>query len=360
MTTMNESLIDAAGPVRNGEELDIARINAYLKVQIADLQGTPEVTQFPGGASNLTYRLRYPNRDLILRRPPFGHKAKSAHDMGREAKVMRGLKPVYPRVPNVLAFCQDATVMDSDFYVMDRLVGIIARQNLPKDLNFGPEQTRQLCCNVIDKLIELHQVDPAAAALADLGKGDGYVRRQIEGWSQRFRAARTDDVTDFDSVMRWLEAKQPAREVATCIIHNDFRFDNVVLNPDNPFEVTGVLDWEMATLGDPLMDLGNSLAYWVQADDDELFKKTRRQPTNAPGMLTRREVIAYYGERTGWSVDNFDFYTIYGLFRLAVIVQQIYRRYKDGATRNPQFAGFGALVSYFDQRCQTLIAASTL
>jgi aminoglycoside phosphotransferase (APT) family kinase protein len=360
MTTLNESLIDVAGPVRGGEELDIARIDAYLKSHIAGLQGQPEVTQFPGGASNLTYRLQYGNRDLILRRPPFGHKAKSAHDMGREAKVMSGLKPVYPWVPNVLAFCQDSTVMDSDFYVMDRLVGIIPRQNLPKDLNFSPEQTRKLCLNVIDKLVELHKVDPAAAGLSELGKGDGYVRRQIEGWSQRFRAARTDDVTDFEAVMTWLGAKQPEREVATCIIHNDFRFDNVVLNPANPFEVIGVLDWEMATLGDPLMDLGNSLAYWVQADDDEFFKMTRRQPTNAAGMLTRREVIDYYGERTGWAVNNFDFYTIYGLFRLAVIVQQIYRRYKEGATRNPQFATFGALVNYLDQRCQKLIAASTL
>lgn len=367
MTTLNESLIDVAGPVRGGEELDIARIDAYLKSRIAGLQGTPEVTQFPGGASNLTYRLRYANRDLILRRPPFGHKAKSAHDMGREAKVMSGLKPAYPWVPNVLAFCQhddeSAAVMDSDFYVMDRLVGIIPRQNLPKELNFGPEQTRKLCLNVIDKLVELHQVDPAAAGLSDLGKGEGYVRRQIEGWSQRFRTAKTDDVSDFEAVMSWLAAKQPAHEVATCVIHNDYRFDNVVLNPENPFEVIGVLDWEMATLGDPLMDLGNSLAYWVQADDDEFFKMTRRQPTNAPGMLTRQEVIDYYGERTGWSnwsSDNFDFYTTYGLFRLAVIAQQIYRRYKDGATRNPQFATFGALVNYLDQRCQKLIAASRL
>jgi len=364
MTTVNESLIDVAGPVRGGEELDIMRVDAYLKANVPGLAGQPEVTQFPGGASNLTYRLRYPNRDLILRRPPFGHKAKSAHDMGREAKVMSKLKPVYPWVPDVLAYYQHAgqepAVMDSDFYVMDRLVGIIPRQNLPKELNFGPDETRKLCLNVIDKLVELHKVDPAAAGLADLGKGEGYVKRQIEGWSQRFRAAKTDDVSDFESVMSWLAAKMPEREVAHCIIHNDYRFDNVVLNPANPFEVIGVLDWEMATIGDPLMDLGNSLAYWVQADDDDFFKMTRRQPTNAPGMLTRQEVIDYYGERTGWSVANFDFYAIYGLFRLAVILQQIYRRYKDGHARNPQFASFGAVANYIDQRCQKLIAQSKL
>ncbi|MEN9358112.1 MAG: hypothetical protein RL695_2283, partial [Pseudomonadota bacterium] len=327
-------LLDQPGVVRSGEELDVARIDAFLKAQIGDLQGAPEINQFAGGASNLTYMLHYPQRDLILRRPPFGHRAKSAHDMLREANIMTALKPVYPYVPNVLATCSNPEVMDCDFYVMERIRGIIPRQNLPEGLNLSVEDTRKLCLSVIDKMIELHQVDYKAAGLDSLGKGDGYVARQIDGWSDRFRKARTDDVVDFESVMAWLKAKLPAKDVATCIIHNDFRFDNVVLNPDNPFEVIGVLDWEMATLGDPLMDLGNTLAYWVQADDDQTFQMMRRQPTHLPGMLTRQEVIDYYGEKTGYKVDNFDFYTIYGLFRLAVIVQQIYYRYYHGQTKN--------------------------
>lgn len=353
-------LLDQPGVVRSGEELDVAKIDAFLKAQIGNLQGTPEINQFAGGASNLTYMLHYPQRDLILRRPPFGHRAKSAHDMLREAKIMAALKPVYPYVPNVLVTCSDPDVMDCDFYVMERIRGIIPRQNLPEGLNLSVEDTRKLCLSVIDKMIELHQVDYKAAGLESLGKGEGYVTRQIDGWSDRFRKAKTDDVVDFESVMAWLKAKLPAKDVATCIIHNDFRFDNVVLNPDNPFEVIGVLDWEMATLGDPLMDLGNTLAYWVQADDDQTFQMMRRQPTNAPGMLTRQEVIDYYGEKTGYKVDNFDFYTIYGLFRLAVIVQQIYYRYYHGQTKHQTYATFGFITNYLEQRCKKLIEASTL
>jgi aminoglycoside phosphotransferase (APT) family kinase protein len=353
-------LIDQPGSVRKGEELDVAKVDAFIKAHLPGLTGIPEIRQFAGGASNLTYLLRYPDRDLILRRPPFGHKAKSAHDMLREARIMNALKPVYRYVPTVVAVCGDSAVMEADFYVMERINGIILRQDLPEGLNLGVEDTRKLCLNVIDRMIELHRVDYQAAGLDSLGKGEGYVRRQIEGWIDRYRQARTGDVGDFEAVMAWLKDKMPARDVATCLIHNDFRFDNVVLDPANPFEVIGVLDWEMATLGDPLMDLGNTLAYWVQADDDALFQQVRRQPTHLPGMLTRQEVIEYYGSKTGYRVDNFDFYALYGLFRLAVIVQQIYYRYFHGQTRNPAFAGFGHIGRYLEKRCQRLIAASKL
>ncbi|MEO6920208.1 MAG: phosphotransferase family protein [Collimonas sp.] len=353
------SLIDQAGAVRSGEELDLAKIDVFLKGVDASLEGTPAVKQFPGGASNLTYLLSYTNRELILRRPPFGAKAKSAHDMLREANIMAELKPVYPYVPAVIATCQDRAVMDSDFFVMERLRGIILRDKLPAGLTLSESDTRQLCLNVIDKMIALHQVDYHAAGLAHLGKGDGYVQRQIAGWSERYRKARTDDAVDFEDVMRWLGDKMPA-DVATCLIHNDLRFDNVVLDPGNPLQVIGVLDWEMATLGDPLMDLGNTLAYWVQADDEPQFKQMRRQPTHLPGMLTRKEVIAYYGEKTGYRTDHFDFYEIYGLFRLAVIVQQIYYRFHHGQTKNPQFAFFVHVTNYLEQRCKNLIAQSTI
>jgi aminoglycoside phosphotransferase (APT) family kinase protein len=354
------SLVDRAGDVRAGEELDVAKVDGFLKERIAGLEGTPAIRQFARGASNLTYLVSYPGRDLVLRRPPFGHKAKGAHDMGREARVMAALKPAYPVVPAVLALGDDPAVMGCEFYVMERIAGIIARQDLPAGLGLDEARTRRLCLAVIDKHIELHSIDPQAAGLAELGKGEGYVSRQVEGWSRRFRDARTDDVSDFEFVMAWLAAKRPEREVAIRVIHGDFRFDNVVLDVADPFTVIGVLDWEMATLGDPLMDLGNSLAYWVQADDDEYFRMTRRQPTNAPGMLTRDEVVAHYAARTGLSVANFDFYAIFGLFRVAVIVQQIWRRYRDGATQDPQFAAFGPLVNYLERRCRRLVEASKL
>ncbi|MBS0660089.1 MAG: phosphotransferase family protein [Verrucomicrobia bacterium] len=354
-------MIDHAKPVRSGDEFDVASVHAFLRAQLPELSpDLPEVTQFPGGASNLTYRLHYPCRDLVLRRPPAGQKAKSAHDMLREARVLRALRPVYPQVPQVVAVCDNPAVLGVDFFVMERLAGIIPRQDFPPRLGLDAARTRQLCLNVIDKLIELHAVEWRGTELQSLGKGEGYVQRQIGGWSDRYRKARTPDVGDCEAVIAWLQAKMPASDSATCVIHGDFRFDNVVLDPTDPLQVIGVLDWEMATLGDPLMDLGNTLAYWVQTDDDAVFQHTRRQPTNAPGMLTRAEVLDYYAERTGRRVDNFDFYAVYGLFRLVVIVQQIWYRFFHRQTTNPQFAGFGKMCLYLEQRCLRLIEASKL
>lgn len=351
------SLIDQAGNIREGEELDIKVIDSFFKQHIEGLEGQPEMTQFPGGASNLTYQVSFGDRAFILRRPPFGRIAKGAHDMLREARIMKALKPVYPYVPNILAICDDHDVMGCDFYVMEKLTGIIPRQNMPKELELSEEKTRKLCLSVVDKLIELHQVNIAGTELEKLGKGDGYVARQINGWSDRYVKAKTDDATDFEEVMQWLKANMP-EDCGQVLIHNDFRFDNVVLNPDNPNEVIGVLDWEMATVGDPLMDLGNSLAYWVQADDDPQFQMMRRQPTHIPGMLTRDEVVEYYLDKTGRKVESFVFYEVYGLFRLAVIIQQIYYRFYHGQTKDKRFAGFVHAAKYLEARCLAKIKAA--
>jgi len=351
--------IDQAVGIREGEELDVAAVDRFMKQAVPGLAGDPTIRQYPGGASNLTYQVDYGDRSFVLRRPPFGKIAKSAHDMLREARVMAALKPVYPYVPEIVATCHDHDVIGCDFYVMERLKGIILRQDFPKDLALTEDETRKLCLNVIDKLVDLHRVDAKDAGLAELGKGPGYVKRQIGGWSDRFRKARTDDVGDFEAVMSWLDDKMP-EDIAQVVIHNDYRFDNVVLNPDNPFEVIGILDWEMATIGDPLMDLGNSLAYWIQADDEAPFQMLRRQPTHRPGMLTRKEVVDYYMEQSGFRTANFDFYEIYGLFRLAVIIQQIYYRYYHGQTKDKRFAAFGHAANYLEQRCQRLIKESDL
>ncbi len=352
-------ITDQAGPVRPGEELPLEQISAFLTQAGMVLSGLPELTQFPDGASNLTYLLCYPEQELILRRPPIGHKAKSAHDMIREARLMQALQPVYPWVPKVLAICEDAAVAGCDFYVMERIGGIIPRKNLPKGMTLSVSDTHQLCLNVIDKLIALHQIDYQAAGLQGLGRGSGYVRRQVSGWSERALQAQTPDAADFAVIIRWLEQHQPPQDAATCLIHNDFRMDNVVLNPDNPLEVIGVLDWEMATLGDPLMDLGNTLAYWAQSDDDALFLSMRRQPTHLPGMLTRQQVMDYYIQKMGLELHHGDFYQIFGIFRLAIIIQQIYYRYYHGQTSNPQFAGFVTISNYLHARCLQLIALST-
>ena len=348
---------DPSVEVREEDAFDVPTMAAWLREHGSDVPaGTPDVRQFPGGASNLTYLLSYADRDLILRRPPSGVKAKSAHDMRREFTIQSKLQPVFGLVPGMVAFCDDQDVIGSDFYVMERLDGTILRRDLPEGLSLSEEDARTLCTNFLDVLVDLHSVDPGKAGLEDLGRGAGYVRRQVGGWSERFRRARTDNVGDYERVMGWLDQQQPD-DVATTVIHNDFRLDNVVLAPDDPLRVIGVLDWEMATLGDPLMDLSGALAYWIQPDDDDAFRAARRQPSHLPGMLTRAELVDYYTSRMGLSVttEQWRFYEVFGLFRLGVIAQQIYYRYHHGQTTNEAYARFLPMTQYLEQRCNRLI-----
>jgi aminoglycoside phosphotransferase (APT) family kinase protein len=349
---------DPSVDVREEDAFDVEAMDAWLRAHADGIpDGPPDVRQFPGGASNLTYLLSYPGRELILRRPPSGVKAKSAHDMNREFTIQSKLAPVFSYVADMLAFCEDEDVIGSDFYVMSRLDGTILRRDLPDGLELSPEDARTLCTRFLDVLVELHSVDPAQAGLDDLGKGAGYTARQVGGWSERFRKARTDNVGDYERVMGWLDEQQPAEDVATCVIHNDFRLDNVVLAPDDPLAIVGVLDWEMATLGDPLMDLSGALAYWIQDDDDEAYRDLRRQPSHLPGMLTRQEMVDHYTARMGLSVtpEQWRFYEVFGLFRLGVIAQQIYYRYHHGQTTNEAYARFLPMVQLLDERCNRLI-----
>jgi aminoglycoside phosphotransferase (APT) family kinase protein len=354
---------DEAVAVRGEDAFDVPGVAAWLRshadgavVAAGELDTTPQVRQFPGGASNLTYLLRYPQRDLILRRPPVGAKAKSAHDMQREFTIQSRLRPVFGYVPAMVAFCDDHDVIGSDFYVMERLDGTILRQDLPDGVTLTEQQARTLCTNFLDVLVELHSVEPSRAGLEELGRGSGYVARQVGGWSDRYRRARTDNVGDYERVMGWLAENQP-EDVGTCVVHNDFRLDNVVLAPEDPLRVVGVLDWEMATLGDPLMDLSGALAYWVQADDDELYAAIRRQPSHLPGMLSRAEMVDYYTSRRGLTVtpEQWRFYEVFGLFRLGVIAQQIYYRYFHGQTTNEAYAVFLDVATYLETRCNRLV-----
>ena len=355
-TETNNEILDKGGEVREGEELDTQAVSAWLRAQGVDIQGEPTVTQFSGGASNWTYRLQYDNQDLILRRPPKGTKAKSAHDMVREYTVQKALKDAYPYVPKMIALCTDEEVIGADFYVMERLEGIIPRANLPKGVDLNTAQTRALCTNVIDALIELHQVDyKQYPELVNLGRGEGYCERQVSGWDKRYVKAKTPNVPSFALVRQWLGKHTPA-DSKMCIIHNDWRFDNVILDTDDPTKVNGVLDWEMATLGDPLMDLGSALAYWIEEDDNIIMQQSRRQPTHLDGMMTREEVVAYYLEQTGLQIDNWTFYEVFGLFRLAGIVQQIYYRYYNKQTTNPAFKNFWIIVQVLHAKCLKLIA----
>lgn len=359
--TASPEPVEGAREVRDEDAFDVVAMAGWLRAHAADptgLDGLPDVRQFSGGASNLTYLLSYPDGpDLILRRPPAGRKARGAHDMGREHDLQAALAPVFPYVPAMVARCADESVIGSEFYVMRRIEGTILRKDIPADLGLGPADVRRLCERAVDTLVALHRVDPVATGVARFGKGPGYVGRQVAGWTVRYRQARTPDVGDFDAVIGWIEANAP-EDCGQVVVHNDFRFDNLVLAPDDPSRIVGVLDWELAAIGDPWMDLGSSLAYWVQADDDPVFQQMRLQPTNAAGMLTRAEVIARYSAASGRSMtpERWRFYEVFGLFRLAGIAQQIYYRYHHGQTTNQAFAMMGLAVGVLEARCLGLIA----
>ncbi len=336
-------------PVRDEDAFDVAKVHTWLSSYINE-SSLPDVSQFRSGASNLTYLLKYPDRELVLRRPPVGTKAVSAHDMKREFLIQSRLKPVYDLVPTVIALCEDHSILGSDFYVMDRIQGEIFRRDVPETLT--KEDISVMAHSLVSGLAQLHSVD--ASVLNELNKGPGYVTRQVEGWSKRYRNALTDDVPDGEDVMNWLLANKPD-DVGSCIIHGDWRIDNMVFDLAQK-KLVGVLDWELATVGDPLMDLGSALAYWIDKDDEPMFASLRRQPSHLDGMPTRREFIAKYLELSGRKCDDFTFYEVFGLFRLTVIIQQIWARYKAGQTTNPAFKGFGMGVNILINRAQGLIS----
>jgi aminoglycoside phosphotransferase (APT) family kinase protein len=340
--------------VREGEELDEARLAAFLKETIRGLEGGMTVRQFPAGASNLTYLLTFENREFVLRRPPHGTKAKSAHDMSREYRVLSGVRKAYPHVPEVLLYTDDKSIVGSEFYVMERAVGNLVLRDFPPEWHFDAEDCGKFCLSFLDRLIELHEVDYRSIGLENLGKPEGYAARQILGWNKRYVNARTEDAPDCEVIRKWLEERIPS-ESGACIIHGDFRIDNLIVNAEDPFDIVAVLDWEMATLGDPLMDLGNSLAYWIQADDAPGLLSMRKQPSNARGMLTREEMVTYYAERTDTDIADFDFYMVYGVFRLAVILQQIYYRFYHGQTKDERFGQMIDQVWELEKRCLQII-----
>lgn len=337
--TKDERWLDRARPVRAGEELDLEPVARFLRENVPELQESSEIAieQFPSGHSNLTYLVRAGERQYVLRRPPFGSKVKSAHDMGREYKVLGKLHRVYPKAPEPIAFCEDENVLGAQFYVMRRIPGIILRKDLPPGLALTPEQVGAVHRALIDGLAELHGLDPKAAGLEDLGKPAGYVERQVSGWTRRYGDSKTDDIAAVDELAKWLAEHRPPESGAT-LIHNDYKLDNVVLDADDPTRIVGVLDWEMATLGDPLMDLGTSLSYWVEATDSEPFHAIRWGPTMLPGSLTRVELAERYAERSGRDLGNVLFYYCFGLFKTAVVLQQIYYRYAKGLTKDERFA----------------------
>ncbi len=350
---------DKARDIRKGEELDTDKVEAYLRDVIPGLEGDLVIKQFPGGHSNLTYQLSIGEQDFVLRRPPFGTKAKTAHDMNREFRILTVLREVFPYCPEPVAYTGDDSVMGCPFYVMKRIRGIIIRRNLPSGLDLTREQMRRIFDRLVDVHVELHAIDYRSIGLGDFGKPEGYVQRQVRGWSDRYRKARTPDAPDCEEVMAWLAEKMPPESGEATIIHNDYRLDNVVLDAGDPTKIIGVLDWEMATIGDPLMDLGCSLPYYGNPDDpeEELLMRSMLMPT-LEGMITREELVDLYAEKSGRSIDRVDFYCAFGLFRLGVIIQQIYYRYYHGQTQDERFKNMVLGVTILDRAARRVIEKS--
>lgn len=325
---------------RAGEELDPAILAACLNDQVPGFGPITEVAQFPGGYSNLTYLIKTPNRDYVLRRPPFGAKEiKGGHDMGREFRVLTMLREAgYRQAPEPILFVDDELVLGCPFYVMERVPGIILRAQTAPRLAIPAETMRQLSEALADTLVALHALDINTTGLVQLGKPEGYVRRQVDGWHKRYGASQTDDIADMDTLIHYLTDQMPAEgQNAPTLLHNDFKYDNVVLDPDNLATIRAVLDWEMCTVGDPLMDVGTALSYWSEAGDDP-FRQTFNL-THLPGNLTRQAFAQRYAQQSGRDVSNLLYYYVFGLFKNAVVIQQIYGRYRKGLTKDPRFAG---------------------
>lgn len=351
--------LDRAAAIRQGEELELPKLEAYLREHLPQFALPLTIEQFPHGHSNLTYLLRLGTTELVLRRPPFGNVVQTAHDMSREYRVLSKLSAVFSPAPQPYLFCDDASVIGAPFYLMQRRQGVILRKVVPPELAFGPEIARPVSQSLIDTLAQLHSLDYQAAELADLGKPVGYVSRQVTGWTNRYCKAQTDELRSIEQVARWLSEHTPP-ESGTAIIHNDFKFDNVMLDPSDLTRIIAVLDWEMATLGDPLMDLGTTLGYWVQADDPEPLRLARFGPTMLPGSLTRREVVERYEQSTGRTVSIPHFYYCFGLFKIAVIVQQIYSRFVRGKTRDPRFSCLNEVVAVLSRQAERSIDTGSI
>ncbi|MBA2663215.1 MAG: phosphotransferase family protein [Bradymonadaceae bacterium] len=332
-------MIDAPANPRHGEELDEDKLLAYLSEALDVHASALDIQQFPSGHSNLTYLVRVPGGDQwVLRRPPHGAQVKSGHDMVREFRILSALSPHVAWVPHPVALCEDERVLGAPFYLMERVEGYILRGSNPQLSGLDEAMWRRLSQTCVETLVAIHGVDYVDVGLGELGHPQGYVERQVQGWSARYKQAETDAISEMDQVATWLEANRPS-EAGAALIHNDYKYDNLVLDPEDITLVRAVLDWEMATIGDPLMDLGTSLAYWVEAGDDPILRRLALSPTFQPGNFTRTELVEYYATASGRDLSNIAFYYAFGLFKVAIIGQQIYYRFAKGHTQDPRFGG---------------------
>ena len=340
--------------VRQGEDFDIEAVEQFLRPHIEEVpEGELEVSQFPSGASNLTYLLRVGDWEGVLRRPPLGPVPPKAHDMGRESGILEKLNAVYSLAPRPYFFCEDESVIGAPFYVMERRTGVVLDDSFPDGVEHDEELCRGISRTLVDTLVELHAVDVREAGLEDLGKPEGFLQRQTEGWISRYEKAKTDEIEEVEPLTEWLFRDIPESPPPT-VIHNDYKLNNLVLDPEDLTNVRAVLDWEMATVGDPLFDLAVSLSYWIEPGDPDELKAVMPTVTVTPGFMTRKELIDRYAEKSGRDLSDMHWYVVFGYFKLAGILQQIYARYKNGQTTDERFATFNERVRTLVIHAETL------
>jgi len=348
-------LMDRTAQMRQGEELDATVLEPYLRRELNLPDGAFEIEQFPGGHSNLTYLVRAGDREMVLRRPPFGSTVKSAHDMGREYTILSKLHPVYSPAPKPLLFCQDHEIMGCDFYAMERIQGLILRKDKPEGFEASEDEVRRICESIAVNLADLHAIDWKGIGLDVLQKKEGsFVRRQVEGWVRRYEKSKTDDIPTIHTVFDWCLERIP-EDSGAVLIHNDYKFDNLILNAADPTQVIGVLDWEMSTIGDPLFDLGVTLGYWTDPDEPEGMTTSSCFISRMPGAVSRKEFARIYGEHSGRDVSNMNYYYVFALIKLAVVLQQIYFRYHQGLTKDERFAPLKFAVPMLAERANMCI-----
>jgi len=346
-------------PVRSSENLDWQRLADYLRRELPDLDhGEMEVEQFPGGHSNLTYLLRFGSREIVLRRPPFGPVPARAHDMARESRVLAAVHPHFPLAPRPYLLCEDTSIIGSVFYVMERRRGLIIRTEEPAPVADDAELRTRISGSIVDTLADLHAIDVNAHGLDSLGKPAGFVARQIRGWTERWHGAKTSDVPEMETLAAWLEQHIPADPPRPSLVHGDYKLDNVMLDEERPDQLTGVFDWEMSAIGDPLVDVGILLCYWIhvaEAQDSAIATVTTR-----PGWFGREAILERYASRSGRNLDAIGLaiglYEVFAVFKLAVVLQQIYARYVRKQTDDPRFAALGDRVALLARIAAGLMA----
>ena len=340
-------MLPDTAPVRKGEELDRAKLEAYLEGKIPGVADGIEIEQFPGGHSNLTYCLRTGGKEYVLRRAPLGPVAPKAHDMAREARILEAVSPYFPQAPKPYLVCEDPSIVGAVFFLMERRRGIILRHGIPDEITAQPDYTHRISEAFMSCFAALHAIDVEKNGLLVLGKPEGFVERQVKGWSERWVRAKTETMPEADEVMAWLAARIPPSGPPT-LVHNDYKLDNVMFPLESIDRVEAVLDWEMTAVGDPMIDVGLTLCYWTHATNKRVSGGGVPAFTNGPGWYTKDEFIEAYTRKTGRSVETLGYHEVLGVFKLAVILQQIYYRFWKGQTIDERFR-------HFDQRVRVLI-----